>query len=78
MLNHYEEAVSMNTSKKIGSSQKSTKVNNKNHESVFDLKTRGKKQGHTRQQSKSMHENKKQKSSVNLSQKMQSSSVIRE
>lgn len=79
ILNHYGEAISMNNSHKVGSSQKSTtKVNSKNHESAFDLKTRAKKQGHQRQKSRSMLDNKKQKSSVNLSQKIQSSSVIRE
>ena len=68
----------MNTSHKKGSSQKSTtKVNSKNHESAFDLKTRVKRQGHQRQQSRSMLDNKNQKSLINLSHKIQSSSVIR-
>ena len=79
LFNHIGEDVSVNTTSKNPSSGKSfNKAGLKNHESVFDLKTKGKNQGHRRQPSKSMLEGKKQKSSVNLSRKNQSSSIIRE
>ena len=79
LFNHIGEDVSVNTTSKNPSSGKSfNKVGSKNHESAFDLKTKGKNQGHRRQPSKSMLEGKKQKSSVNLSRKNQSSSIIRE
>ena len=79
LFNHIGDALSFNTSQKDPSSLKTTtKGKSNNHESTFDLKMRGKNQGHKRQQSKSMLDNKKQKSSVNLSHKIQSSSVIRE
>lgn len=78
VFNHCGETLSANTTQKHASSLKSsTKLNSKNQESTFDLKIKNK-NGHTRQQSKSMLENKKkQKSSVNLSHKIKSSSVIR-
>jgi hypothetical protein len=76
-LDRCGEAFSINTSQKNPSSQKSTIKANKGHESAFDLKMKGRPSGHHRQQSKSMLES-KQKSSVNLSHKMQSTSVIRE
>jgi hypothetical protein len=78
LLNGCGEGVSVGTTQKGPSSLKSSsKVNNKNHESAFDLKMKGRKDSHGRQQSKSMLESKK-KSSVNLSHKNQSSSIIRE
>lgn len=78
LLNACAEETSINTTQKGLSSLKSTsKAKTKNNESAFDLRLVDKNQTHHRQQSRSMLEN-KQKSSMNLSQKNQSSSVIRE
>ena len=77
-FNNCGEAFSINTTQKNPSSLKSTtKVNSRNHQSANDLKLKGRPNGYQRQQFKSMLES-KQKSSVNLSHKMQSTSVIRE
>ena len=76
IVNGCSETISAGTTQKDPSSLKSAS-NGRNHESVYDLKTRIKPSSHHRQQSKSMLEN-KQKASVQLSQKNQSSSIIRE
>lgn len=72
------EAVSIGTSKQPSSIKSTTKVNSRNQDSCpFDLKLKGNKNGHGRKESKSMLEN-KQKSSVILSNRNQSTWVIRE